>query len=156
VAGSRWTELLSALGAHDRLASLGVATVAVSMLLPWYGVTFAGGLLKTPAGTFGWVEAALALTVGVAGFLIVRAAWGRDLPRPLHTGTLLAVSGAWAAVLIAYRIFDRPDFEPLDVQHVGLRYGIFVALAGAGLLLLGGLRRRREELAIERSRNPRP
>jgi hypothetical protein len=150
VAGSRWTELLSELGTHDRLSSLGVAAVAVSMLLPWYGVTFAGGLVKTPAGTLGFVEGALALTIGVAAFLVVRAALGRDLPRPLHTGTLLAVTGGWAAVLIAYRIFDRPDFEPLDVDRVGLRYGIFVAFAGAALLVVGGLRRRREELAAER------
>jgi hypothetical protein len=142
--------LIRSLGAPDRLASLGVATVAVSLLLPWYGVTFAGGLVKTPAGTFGFVEAALVLTIGGAAFLIVRSAYGRELPRPLHTGTLLALAGAWAGVLIAYRILDRPDFEPLNVERVGLRYGIFVAFAGAGLIVVGGLRKRREELAAER------
>jgi hypothetical protein len=96
------------------------------------------------------VEAALVLTIGGAAFLIVRSAYGRELPRPLHTGTLLALAGAWAGVLIAYRILDRPDFEPLNVERVGLRYGIFVAFAGAGLIVVGGLRKRREELAAER------
>jgi hypothetical protein len=146
------SHVLRSLGAHGRLAAAGGAVVAVSLLLPWYGVTFAGGLYKTPLGTFGWVEAALLLTLGAMALLLVRSARGARLPRPLHVGTLVALAGAWTLVLIAYRLVDRPDFGPLGAT-AGLRYGIFVGLGGAVVLLLGGLRLRREELDEERARN---
>ena len=144
--------VLRLLGAHGRLAAAGGAVVAASLLLPWYGVTFAGGLYKTPLGTFGWVEAALLLTLAATGLLLFRSTRGHRLPRPLHVGTLVAVAGVWVLLLIGYRLIDRPDFGPLGAT-AGLRYGIFVGLGGAVLLLLGGLRLRREELAEERARN---
>ena len=133
------------LAAHERLAVAGAAIVVASLFLPWYGVTLAGGLVKTALGTFGLIEAALILTVGSAAFLILSSTRGYTLPRPLDEGTLLAVAGAWSALLITYRIFDRPDFELAGAGRVGLRYGIFVALIGAALLVIGGLRKRREE-----------
>jgi hypothetical protein len=124
--------------------------VLASLLLPWYGVMLAGGLVKTPVGTFGLVEAALLLTVASAAFLIAACSRrGYSLPRPMHEGSLLVVTGAWALVLIGYRMIDRPEFELEGVGHVGLRYGVFVALGGAALMIVGGLRKRREELAAE-------
>jgi hypothetical protein len=129
---------------------VGAAIVVASLFLPWYGVTLAGGLVKTAAGTFGLVEAALLLTVGGAAFLILICARGFSLPRPFHEGTLLVAAGVWAGLLIAYRMLDRPEFELAGVGRTGLRYGIFVALVGAGLLVVGGLRKRREELAQQR------
>jgi hypothetical protein len=137
--------LFRSLAAHERLAVAGAAIVVASLALPWYGVTLAGGLVKTALGTFGLIEAALLLTVGSAVLLILSSARGYTLPRPLDEGTLLAVAGGWAALLIAYRMFDRPDFELAGAGRVGLRYGIFVALIGAVLLVIGGLRKRREE-----------
>ena len=120
--------------------------VVASLFLPWYGVTLAGGLVKTAVGTFGLTEAALLLTVGSAVLLIVACSRGYSLPRPLNEGALLVAAGVWAAVLIAYRMLDRPDFELAGAGRVGLRYGIFIALIGAGLLAAGGLRERREDL----------
>ena len=144
------TDLLRSLGAHERLAAIGVGVVAVSLLLPWYGVTFAG-LVKTPLSSFSFVEAAIIITLAAAAYLIVRSERGPAFPRPLHTGTLIAAAGAWIAVLVIYRIAVRPDLGIFgDAYGVGLRYGIFVALAGAVLIALGGLRCRRDELAAER------
>ena len=57
------------------------------------------------------------------------------------------IAGAWAAILVGYRMVDRPEFGLVGADRTGLRYGIFVALAGAGLLVIGGLRKRREVLA---------
>jgi hypothetical protein len=142
-------EWLRSLGAHDRLAALGIGVVALSLLLPWWGVTFAGGLVKTPMGSLGFAEVAILVTLSATAYLVARSARGRALPHPLHLGTLIAAAGAWTAVLTAYRIFDRPDFGPgqLATERVGLRYGIFIALGGAALIVAGGLRRRREELS---------
>jgi hypothetical protein len=137
---------LSRLAANERLAIAGAALVVVSLFLPWYGITLGGGLVKTAIGSFGLVEAALVLTVGAAGALIVICARGYSLPRPLHEGTLLVAAGAWAAALIGYRMLERPEFELAGVIRPGLRYGIFVAAIGTALMIVGGLRKRREEL----------
>ena len=137
------TEPLRSLTAEERLAAIGAAVIVASLFLPWYGVTLAGGLVKTAAGTFGLTEAALLLTVAAAMYLIAICAGGYKVPRPLDEGGLLVAAGAWSAVLIAYRFLDRPAFELPGVGHVGLRYGIFVALLGAGLIVFAGLRQRR-------------
>jgi len=140
---------MRSLGAHARIAAAGVGIAALSLLLPWYGVTFAGGLVKTALSTFGFVEAANVITLAGAAYLIVRSSRGEPMPRPLHSGTLIAGAGVWVAMLIGYRMLDRPDFGPFDAGRVGLRFGIFVALAGTVLIVVGGLRLRREELAAE-------
>lgn len=141
------TAFIASLTSHERLAVAGAVVVAASLALPWYGVALAGGLVKTALGTFGLIEAALVLTVGAAIALVVACSRGFALPRPLDEGSLLAASGVWSAVLIAYRMLDRPDFGLAAVGDTGLRYGIFVALIGAGLMVVGGLRKRREEVA---------
>jgi hypothetical protein len=147
VAAGSWTDHLRPLTANQRLAAVGGAVVVASLFLPWYGVDLAGGLVKTAAGTFGLIEAALLLTIGATACLILLCSRGYALPRPLDEGGLLVAAGAWAALLIAYRMLDRPEFELAGVTRVGLRYGIFIALAGAGLIVLGGMRSRREQRA---------
>jgi hypothetical protein len=103
--------------------------------------------VKTAAGTFGLSEVALLLTVGAAAYLILICSRGFALPRPLNEGALLVAAGAWSGALISYRMLDRPPFELPGVGPVGLRYGIFVALGGAALIVVGGMRKRREQLA---------
>jgi hypothetical protein len=115
------------------------------MLLPWYGIQFGPGLSQTGFDSFGLGELALLLTAGAALFLIARCAGGYVLPRPLSEGALLAVAGAWAALLVAYLMIDRPD-EISGHTDIHLRYGIFVAMGGALALLLGGLRLRRDRI----------
>jgi len=122
----------------------GAALVVASLFLPWYGVDLAGGLAKTALGSFGLIEAALLLTVGAAAYLVLLCSRGYSLPRPLDEGALLVAAGAWAALLISYRMLERPEFELAGVTRVGLRYGIFVALTGAGLIAMGGVRMRRD------------
>ena len=139
-----------ALGANDRLALIGIGVVAVSLLLPWHGI-MTGDYVKTPASAIGFIEVAIVLTLAAAVYLLVRAARDQPLPAPLHIGTLFALAGVWIAVLIAYRIFDRPDFTEFPGERVALRYGIFIAFGGAALIITGGLRRRRDELAAERA-----
>jgi predicted permease len=146
------TAFIASLTAHERLAVAGAVVVAASLALPWYGVALGGGLVKTALGTFGLIEAALMVTVGAVIALVVACSRGFELPRPLREGSLLAAAGVWSAALIGYRVLDRPDFGLAAVGDTGLRYGIFVALLGAGLMVVGGLRKRREELAAEAAR----
>src|SRR6266516_1325271 len=103
----------------------------------------------------GWAELFRSLppparlaAVGAAVYVIVRCAGDYELPRPLHQGSLLAVAGAWSAVLVGYLMLDKPD-DISGFTNIHLRYGIFVALGGSLALLVGGLRLRRDEIVAE-------
>jgi hypothetical protein len=147
----RWTELFRSLPPPARLAALGALAVPGSMLFPWYGIQFGPGLSKTGFDSFGLGQLALLITIGAALYLIARCAAGYELPRPLREGTLLAVAGAWAGVLVGYLMLDRPDSISVYTD-IHLREGIFVALGGSLALLVGGLRLRRDEVVAERRR----
>jgi len=144
------SELFRSLPAPAKLAALGALAVPGSMLFPWYGIQFGPGLSATGFDSFGLGQLALLITVGAAVYLIARCASGYELPRPLREGRLLAVAGAWAAILVGYLMLDKPEIS--GHPNIHLRYGIFVALGGSLALLLGGLRLRRDEIVAERRR----
>jgi hypothetical protein len=146
--GHRWSELFRSLPPPARLAATGALAVAGSMLFPWYGVEFSSGLSLTGLDSFGLGQLALLFTVAAALYLIARCASGYELPRPLEQGGLLAVAGAWSAILVGYLMLDRPE----EIPELHLRYGIFVALGGSLAILVGGLRLRRDERLAERRR----
>lgn len=135
---------------NERLAVIGVAVIAGSLLLPWYGVPVAGDLVQTGLGAFTWTEAALLLVGAATLFLAMQIGGGYVPPRPLREWALLFAAGLWATAIVVYRMIDRPDldFEVVSVQvdrEYSLRYGIFVALAGAVLIAAAGLRSRRTD-----------
>jgi hypothetical protein len=158
VAASRSTDLrsiprqllsdLRGLGGNERIAVIGAAVMVGSLLLPWYESPISNDLVLTGFGAFGWAEAALVLTAAVTVFLALQGGGGYVPPRPLREWALFVAAGSWAAVLILYRIADRPRFtlaghdEPYD-----LHYAIFVALAGAVIIVMAGLRMRPRERA---------
>jgi hypothetical protein len=87
-------------------------------------------LIVSTLGPFSWVEVAIML-VGVAVLLLLRRrAQGRPFHLPFGDGLVIAAAGAWAALLILIRLFDRP-----------LGQGM-LALACAGLLFAAGIRER--------------
>lgn len=140
-----------ALGGAERLAALGAVVCLASLPLPWYRVELDRDLVRTGLGAFGFAEAALLLTLGAALFLLFLVGRGRRPPLPLHEGTLLAAAGFWSGLLVFYLVLDRPNFRFKGFESdYDLAYGIFVALGGATLLALAGLRIRRDELARER------
>lgn len=152
MAAGRWSELFRSLSPSARLATIGALAIPVSLLFPWYGVEFSGGLSKTGFDSFGFGQAALMITVGAVLYLIARCARGYRLPRPLYEGSLVAAGGVWAAILVGYLMLDRPSV--LENADIRLRYGIFVAMGGAVAMFAGGVRLRREELAAERRDAP--
>ena len=87
-------------------------------------------LIVSTLGPFSWVELAIML-VGIAVLLLLRRrAQGRPFHLPFGDGIVIATAGAWAALLILVRLFDRP-----------LGQGM-LALACAGLLFAAGIRER--------------
>ena len=157
MAASRWTEYLSSairqlgrdlrgLGGNERIAVIGAAVMVGSLLLPWYESPISNDLVFTGIGAFGWAEAALVLIAGATTFLALQGGGGYVPPRPLREWALFVAAGVWAALIILYRIVDPPQFtlegrdEPYD-----LHYAIFVALAGAAIIIAAGLRMRPSE-----------
>jgi hypothetical protein len=156
VAASRSTESIArklladlrGLGGNERIAVIGAAVMVGSLVLPWYQSPISNDLVLTGLGAFGWAEAALVLIAAATVFLALQGGGGYVPPRPLREWGLFVAAGCWAALIVLYRIADRPRFtlaghdEPYD-----LHYAIFVALAGAVVIVIAGLRMRPRERA---------
>ena len=164
MAASRWTDLprrllgevwrdLRGLRGSERIAVTGTALILLSFFLPWYGFPVSGDpLAQTGWAAFSFAEGALVLVCGAVVLLALQVGGGYVPPRPLTEWGLFVAAGLWAAMIVGYRMVDRPDFD-LDLQLVAierdysLRYGIFVALGGALLIVAAGMRSRRKLLA---------
>jgi hypothetical protein len=138
---------LRGLRGDERLAVAGVGVMLFSMPLPWYTVS-GSDLVRTGFGSFGWAEGAMLLMGAAVVFLAMQMGGGYSPPRPLSESGLLIAAGIWIALIVAYRMLDRPNLEidlPLGgdiAREYGLGYGLFVALAGAALVIGAGVRAR--------------
>lgn len=135
-----WRGRAARLRPAERLCGIGALVVVASLLLPWYGIRFSG-LSVTGLDSFGFAHAALLLTVAAAIAVIARRLAGHSLPRPLREGSLIAIAGVWASALVGYLMVDRPD-QLAGSTSIGLRLGIFVALAGTIVIVVAGIRLR--------------
>ncbi|HEV7772962.1 MAG TPA: hypothetical protein VGO48_06730 [Conexibacter sp.] len=140
-----------------RLAAIAAIALFFSMFLPWYGVQ--GKALSDSVSAFGafsFVEAAVLLVaLAVLALLFVRSEQA-TFHLPGGDGTVLMAAGAWVAALLVWRLFDKPDAAD---ALVGVQWGIFFALAAAGVLAYAGSRMRRGQqpsapLVRERPRIP--
>ncbi|MEK6277108.1 MAG: hypothetical protein AABM29_03735 [Actinomycetota bacterium] len=140
-----WSEAFRALSASERLAAIAALACAGSLVLPWYSAPVEH-LVKTGFGAFGFAKAALLLTDGAALVMLLEVGRGRRPPMPLHEGTLLTAAGVWTGLIVVYLMLDRPEFDLRGFrEEYELGYGVFVALGGAALLALAGIRVRRVE-----------
>jgi hypothetical protein len=139
---------LRGLGGNERIAVIGCGVMVGSLLLPWYASPISNDLVFTGIGAFGWAEGTLVLIALATTFLALQCGGGYVPPRPLREWSLIVVAGCWAALIVLYRMFDRPRFtlsghdQPYD-----LHYAIFVALGGAVIIVMAGLRMRPRERA---------
>jgi hypothetical protein len=158
VAANRSTDLIAALprqllrdlrglGGNERIAFMGAAVIVGSMFLPWYRAPVSSDLVQTGFGAFGFSEAALLLVAGATAFLALEIGGGYVPPRPLREWGLLVALGAWGCLIVLYRMIQRPEFNlaGADERSFEIHYGIFVALAGAAIIIAAGLRLRPKE-----------
>ncbi len=150
----RLTRVWRALPSERRLAALAAVGLFATLFLPWYqetviarGVTSLRSLSEslTGWGAFSFVEAAILLVAaGVLLLLFVRAE-GEAFHVPGGDGGVVTAAGAWACVLIVWRMFDKEGTtgHGLYSTSSGIEWGIFVALAVAALLTYAGNRIRR-------------
>lgn len=142
------------------LRNAGIAAVALvaSMILPWYQKSYIPPGARVFAqdnlsafGVFSFIEAAvLVVALGVL-FLVWARANRRAFHLPGGDGTVITAAGAWALLLLVWRLFDKPDTH-VPSGTIGIQWGIFGAMIAAGALALAGARVR----AIDRPEPPNP
>jgi hypothetical protein len=148
-----------ALERDQQAAGLAALGLLLSMFLPWYEKNVFDPRARdfvndsvSAFGTVSFVEAAVFLvSVGVLVLLFTRAE-RREFELPGGDGTVIMAAGVWAAALIFWRVFDKPDVAGSG-GTVGIAWGFFVAFIAAGALASAGWRLRQHERA---SRHPPP
>jgi len=145
-----------ALEREQRFAALASLGLFVSMFLPWYSKTYTfverGEARATQTSlsafdAFSFVEAAaLLVSAGVLGMLFARAE-RRPFQLPGGDGLIVMIAGGWTALLIFYRLLDKPGLQGNQriTATVGVQWGIFIALLLALALLYAGARMRAGE-----------
>lgn len=163
--GRAWRSLTP----EGRIATFAALGLFLSMMLPWYqqNAVVSSDRVRplrsqdlTAFGVFSFVEAAVLLVaVGVLALLFARAE-RRTFHLPGGDGTVVLGAGLWAALLLVWRLFDKPGIEANGVAaNVGIQWGIFFALGAAGLIAYAGSRMRRGRrppAPYVRERPPRP
>jgi hypothetical protein len=141
----RLTRAWRALVSEQRLAAVAALLLFVTMLLPWYSLANGGRLgcatthTVSAFGVFSFVEAAVLLVSGGVLTLLFARAEQRSFHLPGGDGTVVMGAGAWAALLLFYRVLDRP---PGNGCPVGIEWGFFLAFASSGFLAYAGGRLR--------------
>jgi hypothetical protein len=130
--------------------------LVLTMFLPWYEKSFfneegAQSANLSAFGVFTFVEASILLVAAAVLYLI----WARSQRKGFHLpggdGTIIMAAGAWAVLLLVWRLFDKPDVSD-RAATVGIQWGMFAALLVAGLLTAAGARVR----AAHRPEPPNP
>jgi amino acid transporter len=129
---------------RQRHAVFAACGLLVTMFLPWYSLQSVDRRTETIQSTsinaFGdvsFVEAAVFLVAAGVLVLLFARAEGRRFQMPGGDGTIIALAGAWAGLLIFYRVFSRP---PGNGYPVGIEWGFFLAFIAAGALAYTGWR----------------
>ena len=143
---------------EHRMAAVAALVLVLSMGLPWYQRTVdpgsGSGLASQSLNAFGvftFVEAAILLVACGVLFLLWARMQGKAFHLPGGDGLVIMLAGGWAALLLIWRVFDRPGDELRGVV-VGVQWGFIVALGAAAALVAAGARVR----AAHRPEPPNP
>lgn len=143
----------AALDSEQRLAAAAALALVATMFLPWYSKTdtvLVGNSVKATQTSLSGIEAmtfveaaVLLVAIAVLALLFARGE-GRHFHMPGSDGAVVVLAGAWTALLIFFRMLDKPELSGTHriTATVGLEWGIFFALAAACLLAYSGVRMR--------------
>jgi hypothetical protein len=150
--GPRLLNLWNALRTEQRMAAGAAALMFVTMFLPWYQQNAVVNAPRTAPlvsrnlsafQVFSFVEAAVLLVALAVLYLLYARAEGRTFHLPGNDGTVILAAGVWVALLLVWRLFDKPGVISHGIAaNVGIQWGIFFALACSGLLSYSGSRMR--------------
>jgi hypothetical protein len=143
-----------------RLAAAAAIGLFVCLFLPWYQVTvisgsrgstvISTGVSLTGWGAFGFVEAVVLLVVAAVLALLFLRAEGRALPLPEFDGEAILSAGAFASLLIIWRIFNKQGTSGHGQYATasGIEWGIIFALVAGIVLAYSGSRIRAAHQAV--------
>jgi hypothetical protein len=138
---ARVQQAVRALDPDQRLAGIAAAALLATLVLPWYRATFVRPLEKanfSAFGVFSFVEGAILLVaLGIFALLFARGE-RRAFHLPGGDGVVILAAGAWAALLLFWRLFDQPEIE--RAVEVGITWGFFFAFLAAAALAGAGWR----------------
>jgi hypothetical protein len=123
----------------------------LTLFLPWYQESVILSDRARPVtatysvtgwGSFSFVEAAVMLVAISVLVLLFQRGEGRAFHLPGGDGLVITVAGAWTVFLVAWRMLDKQGTigHGQYASSSGIEWGIFVALAVAGLLAYAGTR----------------
>jgi hypothetical protein len=127
---------VSRLRPADVVAGVGGLALLITLFLPWYALDVAGFGLHVAATAwqaFSVSDILLALLALLAIALPVVTAGASGPAKPVAFGVLSSVGSILALLLVLYHLLNQPG--PNDV--VGLRYGAWLGLAAAVVMLAG-------------------
>jgi len=137
---------------EQRLAGGAAAALFVTMLLPWYQQNAFVNAPRTASlqsrnlnafQVFSFVEAAVLLVAVAVIYMLYARAEGHKFHLPGSDGAVVLAAGLWTGLLLVFRLFDKPGISSHGVAgNVGVQWGIFFALAAAGVLAYAGSRMR--------------
>lgn len=159
----------AALGREQRLAAAAALALFLTMFLPWYqqnAVITADQRQPLVSqnlnafAVFSFIEAAVLLVAAATLALMFARGERRSFHLPGSDGAIVMLAGAWTALLLVLRLFDKPGITSHGrvAGNVGIQWGIFFALGAAGLLIYAGSRMRagrRPEPPLLREERPR-
>lgn len=130
---------------EQRVAAIAALVLLLTLFLPWYQKSYFDTKTRTPAqdslSGFGSADFVMASVVLVA-LGVLALLWARGQERGFHLpfgdGIVIMVAGAWAALLIFYRVLDHPDVS--GNATIGVQWGVFVAFLAAAFLIYSGYR----------------
>ncbi len=141
-----------AMDRERRFAALASIGLFISMFLPWYQQNAVVSAPRTVPlqsqnldafQVFSFVEAAVLLVAVALIYMLFARAEGREFNMPGGDGTVVFAAGVWTGLLLIFRLFDKPSIGGHGVAgNIGVQWGIFFALAAAGLIAYSGSRMR--------------
>jgi hypothetical protein len=130
-------------GAGERITTLAGIVLMLSSFMSWYsgsGDNLTIAVIGWHTGVIGKLVFLLGLAVVV---LVVLRELGIELPATVPESLVVIVLGSLATILVLIRLISVPDkFFGYDGRGIG----IWIALAAAVALIVGGLLRAGEEL----------
>src|SRR5436189_205449 len=88
------------------------------------------GLIDLALQVFTFVEGAVLLVALAVLFLVYARAQQRGFHLPGGDGLVTTLGGAWAELLLIWRLFDKPDVSE-RAATVGIAWGMFAAMVAA-------------------------
>ena len=127
----------------EMVAGVSGLVLFIVMFLPWYQVEIDASFGSTSYSAweaFGFIDVLLMLVVLVAvGMAVARAAGAMPAQLPAPPGMIVAAAGAFALLLIIFRLISIPGPD-IDIDGVDFdrQIGIFLGLLAAAGITFGG------------------